>query len=285
MAWLYVFLAVCCSLALAHLLKTGEHLKLNRVRVITVNYLSATLISIVQSVIMGGGLEFSELNTEILIIAAYLGVMFITVFLILSRSIHLNGVGISVTSMRISLLLPVVFGFLFFGEGVTITKITGIVLVVIALLLLLKQEEKALHNIDGRSFLLLILFAATGVNDILLKYYEINYRDIVSESWFTSILFLTAFLSGIVYLSVKKNLGIKPREWKYGLGIGVINLYSTVFLLYALNGLDASTVFPAINISVVIGSTLIGIFRWKDRLGRARQIGLVLACLSLLLLI
>jgi drug/metabolite transporter (DMT)-like permease len=285
MAWLFVLLAVSCSLALAHLLKTGEHLKLNRVRVITVNYLSATVVSVLQSVLMGGELKTTQMNPEVLLIAAYLGLMFITVFLVLSRSIHVNGVGISVTSMRISLLLPVVFGFLFFGEAVTLSKITGIILVIISLLLLLKQEEKAFHKIDGRSMLLLVLFGATGVNDILLKYYDINYRGIISESWFTSLIFFTAFICGLLYLAIRHNLKIKRAEWKYGLSIGIINLYSTVFLLYALRDLDASTVFPAINISVVIGSTLIGILGWQDQLGSARKIGLAIACLSLLLLI
>ncbi len=285
MAWIYIILAILCSVGLAHLLKTTEYKKLDRTKVITYNYLSASIVSVVQAISLNEPFIPSSIPVTVWFIAIYLGGMFITVFLILSRSIHINGVGISVTSMRVSLVLPVIAGLFYFDEIINFGQTIGIVLVLVALILIVKQKNSALHKPNAQSILLIMLFLFTGFNDILLKHYEVTYSEVLSESWFTSILFLSSFLFGIGYLTFKKNAKPCKTELKYGLSLGVINLYSTVFLLYALSDLNAAIVFPVLNISVVIGSTLIGIFRWDDKLDTFRWIGLIIACISLILLI
>ena len=124
-----------------------------------------------------------------------------------------------------------------------------------------------------------------GTADIFLKFFEAYYKDLIAESWFTALLYLTAFVIGSGLLIVRRNLNFNRKEILFGIGIGIANLYSTIFLLYALGEMPASIVFPTINIMVVIGGTIVGIMKWKDKLNRMQRIGLVLACISLILLL
>lgn len=284
MGLLFIFLAVLCSLLLAHLLKTIEHARLSRIRVLTVNYFIACSTAVLHSYIASPPLQLSNISPEILGIAFWLGVMFIVTFFIFSKSIDVNGVGVSVTAMRISLVLPVTAGIMMFNETAEYQKIAGITLILLSLVVLIPLKKAGRFRINSDSLLLLMIFIITGTNDVLLKVFEQNFTVIISETWFAAILFFVSFLSGAVYIAATKQYKLSPKEITYGIGIGVINLYSTIFLLYALRHLEASVVFPAINISVVVGGTIVGIYAWKDKLNYKQWLGLLLACIGLILI-
>jgi len=281
---LFIFLAVFCSLLLAHLLKTIEHARLSRIRVLTVNYLIACITAVLHSYIASPPLQSSNIPPEILGIAFWLGVMFIVTFFIFSKSIDVNGVGVSVTAMRISLVLPVIAGLLVFNESTGYQKIAGIILILFSLAVLIPLRKKAGVRFNSDSLLLVLIFLITGTNDILLKFFEHYYALVISETWFASILFFVSFISGVLYIAFTKKYQFVAKEIGYGALIGIINLYSTVFLLYALRYLEASIVFPAINISVVVGGTIVGIYAWKDKLDYKQWLGLLLACIGLILI-
>lgn len=285
MPWLYIFLSTICSLFLAFGLKIVEQRKLDRIRVLTVNYIVAAAASVIQSISLKEPLVLSEVPIEIWGMGLFLGAVFLIVFVMLSRSVDVNGVGISVTAMRISLLLPVSAGILLFGEELHGLKIVGIILVFISLILLVNRQEKVGFKIDKHSFLLIGVFVLAGTADVILKFFETYYTDQVSESWFTALLYATAFVIGTAMLVVKKNLQFTREEVSFGIVIGVVNLYSTIFLLYALGHMPASIVFPVINIMVVVGGTVVGILKWKDKLTQVQWAGLALACVSLILLL
>jgi len=281
---LFIFLAVLCSLLLAHLLKTIEHARLSRIRVLTINYFIACGTAVLHSYIGAHPFKLSNLPAEILGIAFWLGVMFIITFLIFSKSIDVNGVGVSVTAMRISLVLPAVAGILVFNETAGYKKIAGITVILFSLVVLIPLKQAGRFRLNSNSLLLLMIFVITGTNDILLKVFEHYFKLVISETWFAAILFFVSFLSGAVYIAATKQYKFRSKEISYGVGIGVINLYSTIFLLYALRYLEASVVFPAINISVVVGGTIIGIYAWKDKLDYKQWLGLLLACIGLILI-
>jgi len=280
----FITAAVACSIGLAHLLKTIEHKRLSRIRVLTINYLVAAITAIIHSLVASHPFQFNLIPPELWVTAVWLGAMFIITFFIFSKSIDANGMGISVAAMRISLVLPVTAGILFFNERSGLLKLSGILLIIFSLLLLIPFRKNGKTQFNTNSVLLLLIFVITGTNDILLKYFEHHFNMLISETWFSAILFSVAFLCGMGYIIFKNQLRFTRHETGYGVLIGVINLYSTVFLLYALRYLEASVVFPVINVSVVTGGTLLGIYMWKDHLTTNQWLGLLLACTGLILL-
>jgi len=71
-----------------------------------------------------------------------------------------------------------------------------------------------------------------------------------------------------------------------GVGLGVINYFSLVVLLRTLSAFnnEASLIFPYINLSVIIASTLIGVFVFSEQLDNRKKIGVIIAILAILLL-
>ena len=83
---------------------------------------------------------------------------------------------------------------------------------------------------------------------------------------------------------------VKRKKWifkniKAGIILGIPNYFSIYFLLKSLQSYDTSLVFPVLNISVVLCSALVGCKIYNEDLSKTKILGLILACISILILI
>jgi uncharacterized membrane protein len=131
----------------------------------------------------------------------------------------------------------------------------------------------------------ILLFFISGITDSGLKVFEREFSMIFDESQFLASLFFFAFLTGAIILFVKNQFNFKMKELLYGSLLGVVNLYSSYFILLALKEIPGSIVFPLVNLSIVFVGTFIGVIFWNDRPDKKQWIGLVLASISILLLV
>lgn len=283
--WIYILLCASASVLIAHFLKMAETRKMSTVRVLTVNYLIATAVAF-----GGSGLpERTGLNDPEmvmpLLLAAFVGVIFIANFFIYSKSVHHNGVGISVAAMRISLIIPVLLSILWYMELLTTAQWIGIGLVFITLWLLLPGKRKMLKEPFNAAWLLVLLFIGTGIGDGSLKVYEEEFASVIGKEHFMGFVFLTSFLIGSAVLIWRKNWAFKPSELLLGTAIGVPNLYTAVFLIEALERMNGAVVYSSVNVLTVLGGTLLGLLFWGDKLSRLQWSGIVLTVISIILLI
>lgn len=283
MGYFFIALSVCSSLIIAHFLKLSERSESRVLNVLSINYLAAACI----------GFSISEYETPlfsgdslpVIIIALLLGIIFIVNLFVYSSSIDKIGMGISITAMRISLVIPIFVSLFIYNEHLSYLGYAGMGLVLISLYLLIpRAKEKESLGFNTALYPLLI-FLFSGFIDVMLKVFEREYNHIISEYTFLGFIFLSAFISGILMLLRKKELSFKPKEIFYGIIIGIANLYSSFFLLLALKEMSGSMVFSLTNISIVLIGTIIGVLVWKDRLTVKQKMGLFGASLSILLLI
>ncbi len=277
----YILASVGCSIAIAHLLKLARNKELSIIPILTVNYLTAAFIS-------GFQIEHLETVTQaapVTVIFAFLtGSLFIINFFLYSFSLHNNGVGVSVAAMRLSLVLPVIVSLFWYKEFVNTFNYIGIVIVFIALFLLLpKLQMKGQQKVFSHS--LLLLFILNGLVDILLKVYDREFTTALPKEAFLALIFSSAFFLGLGYLAVKGNIGFTRKHVMYGILVGIVNLYSSYFILLALEMLEGALVFSLSNILNVLLGTLLGIFYWKDVLSRTQIVGLIAAIIAIILLI
>ncbi len=117
MFYLYLLLSSVCSLLIAHLLKLTEVKKLRTLNTLMVNYLVAFMVAF--------GVGFTEQQSAewvvipsvpVLLFCLVVGAFFIGNFIAYSKSVHANGMGISVAAMRLSLLVPVMLSVLAYSE-------------------------------------------------------------------------------------------------------------------------------------------------------------------------
>ena len=283
--WFYIILCAASSVLIAHFLKVIENKNFNTIRVLTVNYFVASAVAFLGSELsLFSEIRFTELKTPILL-AAFTGLFFIANFFIYSKSVFHNGVGISIAAMRISLLIPVLLSTLWYLEYLDFWKWTGVLLVFVTLFLLLPNKLKMLREPFSATWLMLLLFLGTGIGDASLKVYEAEFSGLIDKQHFMGFVFLTAFLIGLVTLVARKNWSFRKGEIILGLAIGIPNLYTSIFLIEALERLSGGIVYSSVNLLTVLGGTLLGVLRWGDRLTNLQWFAILLTLISILLLI
>ncbi len=284
---MFIILCAASSVLIAHFFKVIESRKLSTINVLTVNYLIATstaffIVYLHDTPAMPNG--FEGLGTP-LILAFFVGIIFIANFFVYSKSVDYNGVGISVAAMRISLLLPVLLSTLWYLELLTFAQWLGVILVFVTLFLLLPNKRKMLKEPFSAAWLLVLLFLGTGVGDASLKIYEVEFSGMLSKELFMAFVFLTAFLVGVTIVIAKNRGKISKNEWLLGAAIGIPNLLTAIFLIAALQQMNGAIVYSAVNLLTVLGATLLGVIRWKDRFTKIQWFGILLTLVSILLLI
>ncbi len=284
--WIFILLSSLCSVVLVHFLKLAEHKKLNTIRVLTVNYLIASVFALF---ISWRHPELPAASIQSLLLPVLLGigvgVIFIVNFFIYSKSVFHNGVGISVAAMRISLIIPVLLSTVIYFEILEIRQWMGIMLVFLTLFLLLPDKRKMWKEPYSAAWLLVLLFILTGIGDASLKIYEAEFSQVMVKEHFMGIVFLSALIVGLVTLLVNKNWKFSTTEVYLGTGIGIPNLLAAIFLIEALERLNGAVVYSSANVLTVLGGAMLGLFFWGDRLTKFQWAGLGLTVVAIILLI
>lgn len=285
MPYLYIVLSAACSVLIAHLLKLTEVKKLRTLPTLTVNYLFAGGVAFVIG--LQDQTDFSLIynNPVILFFCLIVGAFFIGNFLMYSKSVHANGVGVTIAAMRVSLLVPVLVSLYLYRESITWETALGIILVLGALVLLVPRKKSIKIGKMNAAWLLLLIFLVAGFADASLKIYEEEFSLQFNELIFMSLVFGAAFLIGAGSMFIRKTGIMNPKEAAMGCLIGLPNLYSSVFLIYALADIDGAIVYPMVNALNVAAGTALGLFFWKDEISGWQWLGLAVAVAAIILLI
>ena len=218
--------------------------------------------------------------------ALFLGALFVSIFFVMAMTAQKNGVSVTSIAGKMSVVVPVVFGIILYNESVTFLKIVGIIMALIAVYLSSVKEEKSEKN--GTLLLPILLFIGSGTIDTLLKYIQENYVSDEDVSIFSGSLFGIAGVFAFFILVIKI---IKKREaFGYkniiaGIILGIPNYYSIIFLIKALQNknFESSTLFTINNVAIVVVSTLVGLFFFKEKFSIKNRIGVAMAILGIIL--
>ena len=218
--------------------------------------------------------------------ALFLGALFVSIFFVMAMTAQKNGVSVTSIAGKMSVVVPVFFGILLYNESVTFLKIVGIIMALIAVYLSSVKEEKSKKN--GTLLLPILLFIGSGTIDTLLKYIQENHVSDEDISIFSGSLFgiagAFAFLI-LVIKTLKKRESFGYKNIIAGIILGVPNYYSIIFLIKALQNknFESSTLFTINNVAIVVVSTLVGLFFFKEKFSIKNKIGVAMAVLAIIL--
>ena len=218
--------------------------------------------------------------------ALFLGALFVSIFFVMAMTAQKNGVSVTSIAGKMSVVVPVIFGIILYNESVTFLKIVGIIMALIAVYLSSVKEEKSEKN--GTLLLPILLFIGSGTIDTLLKYIQENYVADEDVSIFSGSLFgiagVFAFLI-LVIKTIKKRESFGYKNIIAGIILGVPNYYSIIFLIKALQNknFESSTLFTINNVAIVVVSTLVGLFFFKEKFSIKNKIGVAMAVLAIIL--
>ncbi len=280
---IYLLLTIITSVLIIISFKVFHILKINPFQAITFNYFFGFIY----------GILFCEREFTINAIvesqwfwpAIAIGFVFIAGFFLFSRSTKKAGVSITAISAKMSVVIPVVAGFIIFGDSITYIKVLGIVLAMLSFYLVFKTEKN--KAIDVKYILLpMLLFLVSGLNDLLIKYVQHHYLS-GEILMFLSIVFFSAFVLGVIYLvlsKAKENRKVLFSAIFGGFVLGSFNYLNAWAFIKSMEIFESSVLFPIVNVSVVSIAALSGVMVFGEKLKTINQIGIILSILAILLI-
>ncbi len=278
---IYLILAIICSSSLALILKQGNVKKSNTAILINANYLTASVLSLA-FVFYKGTLTIS---LTAFVFALFLGYLFAATFFIYSKAVGLAGTALATVSARLSVLIPVLFSIILYGESPNIKMIIGFLFALITLYLFylsLKNHNNGKTH-SGKSYLILVLLLmGIGLVDFSMKIFE---RSFIPEEkgTFVFTIFFSAFIYTLIYIFYKK-IKFENHTFKLGLLLGLPNVLAIHFVLAALGELPAIVVFPIQNIGVILFTAVMAYILWREKINNYGIAALILGVISIILL-
>ncbi|RLD55032.1 MAG: hypothetical protein DRI97_10290 [Bacteroidetes bacterium] len=287
----FLLLCILSSTAIFVTFKTINRLNIPAFPVIVINYLVATLLGFL---IYRGDTGLTSISgSRWLSISIIIGILFILMFFLVAYSTRKAGITVTTVASKMSVIFPIVFSLIIDpSDQLSILKSSAVLLALGGVVLTVYKPERE-HPERGIIFIPLLLFAGMGLVDSLVKLAQHQYVSDEETALFSAILFLNAFISGIlaaIFYRKHNRYFLKGKVWGWGLLLGSVNFGSIYFLVRALHytspsgmHMDSSVIFGANNISIVALSVLIGLLVFKEKLKLINWIGVVLSALALLL--
>lgn len=283
---IYLLLSVLSSTIIFVVFRLYTRFGVNTLQAIIVNYFIACTVGFFGYI---EGSDLSPVPSEKWFPGALmLGALFITVFNLAALTTQKSGLSVVAVATKMSVAIPVLFGIFLYNESTGFLKLTGIVLALIAVYLTSIKTKEGL-SIKSRNLVFpLLVFLGSGIIDTSLKYLETSYVSETDVGLFSSTIFATAGIIGILILIIQAFMGklkITFRNILGGIALGIPNYYSIYFLVMALrsDGFESSTIFTINHVAIVTLSTLTGILLFREKLLRKNWIGLTLAVISIIL--
>jgi drug/metabolite transporter (DMT)-like permease len=222
------------------------------------------------------------------------GIAYFVVFLAIGKCTAAVGVNATQTANKLSLVIPVAIAILFLGEGLSLLKVAGIVLAIIAVMLsTAKEKSGAETNAKQNASSLMLpafIFIGSGLLDSLSNYLQRTYlQQTADANYYLVATFSAAALGSTCYLIAQMLRGKEIFALKNliaAIVLGIPNYFSIYSLLQSLGSgvLQSSSLIPVNNIAVVLCSTVFAILFFREKLNAKNYLGLGFAVLSIALL-
>ncbi|MBR9915973.1 MAG: EamA family transporter [Algicola sp.] len=282
---IYLLLSILASTFIFLIFKLFDRFQLNTLQAIVVNYITACILGIV---IYDEPIKIAAIaSSQWFYGAIALGFLFIAIFNVMAITAQRNGLSVASVATKMSVIIPIAFGIYMYNESAGFQKLLGIILALIAVYLA-SIKPKSRVNVKNSLLLPIILFLGSGIIDTSIKFIETYYLPDNGIPIFSATIFCFAGIIGVFILGFKLSKKTSKLDFKScigGVALGVVNYYSIYYLLKALNheSLESSTIFTLNNVAIVMLSTLLGLFLFKEKISRKNWIGIVLAIVSICL--
>ncbi|MCH2488614.1 MAG: DMT family transporter [Flavobacteriales bacterium] len=283
---IYLLLSVISSTLIFVVFKLYDQFKINTLHAIVVNYFVACICGIIG---YNGSIEVAKIpQYDWFYYTLGLGALFIIVFNLMAITTQRSGLSVVSVATKMSVVIPVVFGLVYYHESLGFIKASGIILALVAVYLASIKTKDGLTVRKRNIIFPLLVFLGSGIIDTSIKYLEDSFVAANDVPIFSATIFSAAATIGVMVLVVQKIRGAFQFRWKNILGgvvLGIPNYFSIYFLVLALRSgvLESSGIFTVNNVAIVMLSTLTGIVLFRERLLRKNWIGIVLAVISIFL--
>lgn len=249
---------------------------------IVVNYYVACLCGIIVAPPWQAG-DLSPL----LIPSALLGFLFITLFYLTGLSAQRVGVAATTVASKMSLVITVLVAVYLYDDNPGPYGWAGIALALMGVAL--ASMVRNTSAVPGGWMLPLILFIGNALIDITINWVQRTQLNSATEAVFPTLAFMVAGLLGTTWMifSKERKAFTEPRVWVGGTILGTMNYAALYFVVQALaySGMQSSSVYPLINVVVILFGTAASIVLFRERPRAVQYVGIAFAMAAMILLL
>jgi len=279
-----LLLSILASTTILVVFKLFERFKINNFQAIVVNYIVAGTFGFL---LQGDTEKITSLyHFSWFYYALALGSFFISIFFLMALTTQRSGLSVVSVATKMSVVIPIIFGLLYYKESLGILKGIGILLALFAVYLASIKNKHGLTIQKKNLIFPLLVFLGSGIIDTGIKFIEEGFVAPEDVAIFSSTLFYAAGSIGLLALLVQKLKGTLKFETKSilgGIALGIPNFFSLYFLVGALRSdiMESSGIFTVNNIGIVTLSTFVAILLFKEKLIPKNWLGIILALVSI----
>jgi drug/metabolite transporter (DMT)-like permease len=226
--------------------------------------------------------QVSAVAPALRIIAAVSGVGFVLTYLLLVPTMRRHGVTIPTAAVQVSMVVPVLLAALLWHETFGVAQAAGVAISLLAIVLLAPPPGERPVVLSGSAYLLVPgIFALSGGTRVAQKALTVlapqGQQPALAVIWFGA---AAIFSIGLLTLTGWPR---RAGEWAAGLGLGLVNLGSLVFVLRTLDLIAATIVFPVISCLTLIVTSGGAFALWRERPTRRATLGIVVGLIAVVL--
>lgn len=304
---IFLISAIVFSSLFSVIFKVCQQRGIDTRQVILFNYVTGAIIAflpVASELFFLGNVTLADFSLEGVsyACAALQGLLFMLGFVMMDRCVWRAGVALTTVASKASLVLSVTLSWLAFRQNAPAW--IPVLLTLGSLLLIVlpaeNQEHTGAHLTNKtdaqrkkRTMLLLaVVFCLYGVSDFFLKVSQHSVENtdtVISErhmNALTGMIFTAASVFSLIWCFVSESFKkhkLSLASILGGLVLGLVNALCTTSMLHALASVPTSIYYPSFNIGVVVLSTLLGLFVFKEKVKRIQVIGIFCAVVSILL--
>lgn len=282
---IYLILSITASLLIVVIFKLLQKFEVNTFQTIVVNYMVAFSFGIAANQSPMGVTDVLE--AKWFLGSILVGAMFIGLFTLMAWTTQKNGLSVVSVASKMSVIIPILFGILLYQESIGYQKIIGIILALVSVYLV-SVKSKTSVNFKKNLLLPILLFFGSGISDTYINYLQNTAISEANIPLFSACVFGFAGIIGIIILTIKKyrnETQLDPKSIWGGLVLGLANYASLYYIIKSLQvpHMESSTFFTLNNVAIVMSSTLIGLWMFKEYLTRKNWIGIGMALIAIYL--
>ncbi len=277
---IYLLLAILCSTSITLFFKWNDELKASVLYLLLGNYVVAS----------GLGLFFYFRQTsDVTSVQSFLfglavGAVFVGAYFIYNMAVKFADASLATVSSRLSVAIPVILSILVFNEKPGFVQVVGLLFVLATLIFfyfsLSGHKHRQFHLIDF--FYLFLLWLGIGLGDFSMKVFQ-TWRPVAEKPFFLTVIYSSAFFYTLVAIWWQRQ-DFDGKAFLLGMALGVPNMFSTYFLLSALNHLPAVVVYPVVNLGIILLTLILVYLIWKERLNTMGVMALISGAVAIVLL-
>lgn len=217
-----------------------------------------------------------------------MGIIYFIAFFFAFYAIKKVGASSATVISVLSILMPIGFTAVVWGERPNLVQMLGIGLALLALTLIGAQTNGGANTKTNAQpgwvvpTVLFVFFLLCGTSRLSQEAFKhVSHPD--HRAAFILSAFALASVPSLIVL-IRAGRAPKPMEWLFGILMGLSNILQTYFILMALHELPGFIVFPVSSAGSIVVTTMVATGLLGERLNRRTCVGILVSVVALVML-